>query len=262
MAGDTSNARLWANADFWVADSLATPNPADANTAFGAGWNMVGLLDGDDGFPESRDEDTNDYFAWGGDIVRSSRTHFKATKKVTVLEDNPTTRALIWPGSTSTAIVVPRPVPIKCAWETRDPDAGIVYRKITAGHAIVTVDGDVDQNETDLQKITLAAVIYPDTSTSPATLYVQQTSLAVASLALAPATKALTVGQIGSIVATATLSDSSTRDVTLHPSTVWASSAPAKAGVQYGYVTGASAGTATITATYMGQSGTCAVTVS
>ncbi|MFD8596968.1 hypothetical protein ACFV1L_18400 [Kitasatospora sp. NPDC059646] len=262
MSGDTSNARLWANADFWVADSLTTANPADANTAFGPGWSMVGLLDGDDGFPESRDEDTSDHFAWGGDLVRTSRTHFKATKKVSILEDNPTTRALIWPGSTQTAIVVPKPVPIKCAWETRDPEAGIVYRKITAGHAIITPDGDIDQNETDLQKVQLAAVIYPDTSTSPATLYIQQTSLAVASLAIAPATKALTAGQIGALTATATLTDSTTRDVTLHPSTAWSTSAAAKATVRYGYVTAVAAGAATITATYMGVSGTCAVTVS
>ncbi|WP_035860375.1 hypothetical protein [Kitasatospora cheerisanensis] len=261
MSGDTSNARLWANADVWIAP-LGTALPADANTAFGAGWSLVGLLDGDDGFPETRDEDTNDKFAWGGDIVRSSRTHFKFTKKFSVLEDNPTTRSLIWPGSTPTAIVVPKPVPVLVAFETRDPEVGIVYRKITAGHAIVAVDGDVDQNETDLQKVTLAAVIYPDTSTTPATLFVQQTSLAVASLAIAPATKSLTAGQIGSLAATATLTDTTTRDVTLHPSTIWSTSAAAKATVRYGYVTGVAAGTATITATYMGVSGTCAVTVS
>ncbi|MFF0389678.1 Ig-like domain-containing protein [Kitasatospora sp. NPDC004615] len=261
MAGDTSNARLWANADVWIAP-IGTARPADANSAFGAGWSLVGLLDGDDGMPETRDEDTNDKFAWGGDIVRSSRTHFKFTKKFSVLEDNPTTRSLIWPGSTASRIVVPKPVPLLVAFETRDPEAGIVYRKITAGHAIVTVDGDVDQNETDLQKVVLAAVVYPDTSTSPATLFIPQTSLAVTSLVIAPATKALTAGQIGALTATATLSDNSTRDVTLHPSTAWSTSATAKATVQYGYVTGVAAGTATITATYMGASGTCAVTVS
>lgn len=259
MSGDTTNARQWANADFWVAASLATANPADANTAFGAGWSLAGLLDGEDGMPETRDEDTTDYWAWGGILVRTGRKNFKLTKKVSVLEDNATTRALIWPGSTNSAIIVPRPVPIKCAFETRDAEAGVIDRLITAGRAIVTVDGDIDVNESDLKKVTLAATIYPDAS---GTLFVPQRSLTVTSLAIAPPTKALTVGQIGALVATATLSDTSTRDVSLSPYTTWSTSNAAKATTAYGYVTGVAAGVATITATYMGQSATCAVTVS
>lgn len=259
MSGDTSNARLWQNADVWVAAELTTANPADANTAFGAGWSLTGLLDGDDGFPESRDEDVTDYFAWGGILVRTGRKNFKLTKKFSVLEDNPTTRALIWPGSTTSAIVVPKPVPIKLAFETRDAEAGIVYRKIVASRAIVAPDGDIDENESDLRKVTLAATIYPDAA---GTLFIPQQSLTVTSLAVAPSTKALTVGQIGALTATATLSDSSTRDVTLNPYTTWSTSNAAKATTAYGYVTGVAAGTATVTATYMGQSGSCAVTVS
>jgi len=60
----------------------------------------VGLLDGDQGFEESRSEDVKDHFAWGGILVATTRSKFKLEKKFTVLEDNVQTRALIWPGST------------------------------------------------------------------------------------------------------------------------------------------------------------------
>src|SRR6478609_8963943 len=109
MSGNTANARLWTDADVWVASSLATANPADGNTPFGAGWNLLGLLDGDDGIPETRDEDTDDKYAWGGILVRTSRAHFKLTKSFSALEDNAYTRSLLWPGSTTTQIVVPKP---------------------------------------------------------------------------------------------------------------------------------------------------------
>jgi uncharacterized protein YjdB len=70
----------------------------------------------------------------------------------------------------------------------------------------------------------------------------------------------LTVGQIGALTATATFDDSSTQDVTA--SATWTTSASSKATVASGYVTGVAAGSATITATYLGQTDTCAVTVS
>ncbi|WP_224284904.1 Ig-like domain-containing protein [Streptomyces sp. LS1784] len=259
MSGNTGNARLWTDADVWIASSLTTANPIDANTPFGAGWTMVGLLDGDDGMPESRDEDTSDYYAWGGILVRSSRKNFKLTKKFGVLEDNPVTRSLLWPGSTATQIVVPKPVPTKIAFETRDSATGLTVRRITRNYAIITLDGDQDENETDLMKSTFAAVIYPD---GGRVLFDKQTSQAVTSLAVAPATKTLTVGGIGALTATATLADASTRDVSADPYLSWTTSAPAKAGVQYGYVTGVAVGAATITATYQGLTASCAVTVS
>ncbi|GAA1406272.1 hypothetical protein GCM10009639_53950 [Kitasatospora putterlickiae] len=259
MPGDPLNTRLWTDADFWVADSLDTPNPADANTPFGAGWTLIGLLSGDDGMPESRDEDVSDYYAWGGGIVRTSRKNFKLTKKVTVLEDNPSTRALAWPGSTDTQIVVPKPVPRKCAFVTRDGATDLTERLITRNHAIITLDGDQDNNETDLRQSTFAAVIYPDANK---VLFDRQVSQAVTALAIAPATKALAVGAIARLTATATLADASTRNVTADPYLAWATSAAAKATVDHGYVTGIAAGAATITASYPGLTATCAVTVS
>jgi hypothetical protein len=158
VAGDPTNASLWTDADVYVGP-LTAVDPATIDDPFGSDWGLVGLLDGDEGFSESRDEDVDDKYAWGGILVRTSRAHFKLTKSFTVLEDNATTRGLIWPGSTDTQIIVPRPARIKMAFETREGDK--VKRLITAQYAEVSVDGDITENETDLTSVSLVATIFP-----------------------------------------------------------------------------------------------------
>ena len=168
MAGDTANAALWTDADVYIAPT-GTAIPADATAAFGVGWELVGLLDGEQGFTQSRNEETADYYAWGGILVRTSRRNFKLTVTFTALEDNATTRDLIWPGSTATALVVPRPAEVMVAFELREGDK--VKRLITANYAEVTVNGDLNESETSLTSYPLIATIFPDASTDPATLF-------------------------------------------------------------------------------------------
>lgn len=257
MAGDPTNVSLWTDADVMVGP-LTAPNPATVEDPWPAEWGLVGLLDGDDGMPESRDEDTSDMFAWGGILVRTSRRNFKLTKKFGALEDNPTTRALIWPGSTSSALIIPRPVPVKVGFEVRDGESGRIERLITRRHAIITVDGDIDKNETDLSKVTLAAVIFPD---GGGTLFDRQFVPVVQSLAVTPSPATATIGGTQQLTATATYDDASTQNVTA--SAAWTSGTPADATVSSaGLVTGVAAGTSVITAVFDGVSGSSTVTVS
>ncbi|MFT2014591.1 Ig-like domain-containing protein [Streptomyces sp. 796.1] len=253
MAGDPTRANLWTDADVYISTNLTAALPADAETPFGVDWSLVGLLDGDEGFPESRDEDTDDKFAWGGILVRTSRQHFKLTKSFTALEDNATTFSLLWPGSTATRIKVPRPARVKVAFETREGSK--VRRLVTSLYAEVALDGDHGENETDLEAATFACTIFP---TADGYLFERQTTPVLESLSI-PATLSVADGAIGSLVATATYSDATTADVTAEAS--WSSSAPAKATVSAGFVTGVDPGSATVTATYQGQTDTCAVTV-
>ncbi|KAF0646659.1 MULTISPECIES: Ig-like domain-containing protein [Streptomyces] len=254
MAGDPLKANLWTDADVYISTNLSATLPADANTPFGVDWDLVGLLDGDEGFPESRDEDTDDKYAWGGLLVRTSRNHFKLTKSFTALEDNETTYSLLWPGSSATQIVVPRPAKVMVAFETREGDK--VRRLITANYAEVTLDGDHGENETDLESMTFSATIFP---TGAGVLFNRQATPILASLTVAPATLTVADGAIGALTATATYDDASTADVTGTAS--WVSSDPATATVSAGFVTGVAAGSATVTATYLGQSDTSDVTV-
>jgi hypothetical protein len=173
MSGDTSNAHVWQDADVYVAP-LGTALPTDGDTAFGVGWELVGLLDGDAGFTQSRAEDKADMYAWGGVLVRSTRRNFKLTYTFTALEDNAVTRDLIWPGSTTGSIVVPRPEQLLVAFEKVDGD--LTHRLITANYAEVEINGDVTDNEADLTRFPFLVTIFPDTSTSPATLLTEQES--------------------------------------------------------------------------------------
>ena len=81
----------------------------------------------------------------------------------------------------------------------------------------------------------------------------------VLSVAVSPTTLFLTAGQSQQLMATATLSNNGTQDVT--GSATWSSSNTGVATVTGGLVTGVITGTATITATYGGQTGSASVTV-
>lgn len=159
MAGDTANAALWSEADVYVAP-VGTAPPASGTAEWAAEWELVGLLNGDDGFTTTRDEDKNDLYAWGGILVRTSRKNFKLTKKFSALEDNDVTRDLVWPNSPAGTIIVPRPKDVLLGFETREGTK--VHRLITINRAQVDVDGDIVENESDLTKYELVATIFPN----------------------------------------------------------------------------------------------------
>lgn len=254
MSGDPTKANLWTDADVYVSFDLSAPMPADASAPFGPQWDHVGLLDGDEGMPESREEDTDDKFAWGGILVKTSRNHFKLTKSFTALEDNETTRKLVWPGSTATRVKVPRPEQVLVAFETREGEK--IRRLITSQYAECSLDGDHGENETDLESATIAATIYP---TADGWLFERQDTPVLESISVTPATLSVADGEIGALAATATYSDATTADVTAEAT--WVSSDPTKATVSAGFVTGIAAGASTVTASYQGETDTCAVTV-
>lgn len=172
MSGEIANASFWADADVYIGDIDTATDPADVDTDFGAGWELVGLLDGDAGFTFAREEEKNDHYAWGGIIVRTSRKNFKQTVTFSALEDNDVTRDLIWPGSSAGTLVVPRPTPVKIAFEMREGDK--VRRLISANYAEVDVNGDINENESDLTKYELIATIFPDATETPAVLFNEQ----------------------------------------------------------------------------------------
>ena len=83
----------------------------------------------------------------------------------------------------------------------------------------------------------------------------EQQTVAVTSVTVSPATLSLTAGESETLTATVAPENATDKAVT------WTSSDETVATVENGEVTAVSAGTATITATAGGVSGTCAVTV-
>lgn len=168
MAGDTLNARTWSEADVYVHFTPGSATiPADADTAFGVGWELVGLLDGGQGFAESVSETTTDTYAWGKVLIASNKSDFKLTRTFSAYEDNETTQRLLWPGSTPPVsglgvLKVPQLERVKIAFETRDPSRGVVRRLISYADAEVSRNGDVSEVEATPSLIPFLATIFPD----------------------------------------------------------------------------------------------------
>ena len=165
MAGTPANARLWEDANVYVAfDPDDAPTPADADTVFDdTKWTLVGLLDGGQGFSEDVSEDETDQFAWGQRLMRTTRANFKLTKTFTAYEYNDAVRRLLWPGSTLSdtggTLKIPRPERIKVAFETFDND--VTRRLISAYQAEVVRDGAQTEAEENVTSYGFIATIFP-----------------------------------------------------------------------------------------------------
>lgn len=165
MAGSTENPRIWLNADVYVAD-YGTAGPADIVTAWPAGWDALGLLS-QDGMTESRDESVNDHFAWGGILVRTTRSNHKRSLTVTALEDNPVVFGLVNPGSTAETVgdVTTRTVMVPTvdirAFGIERRDGDITKRRVIPRGEVVEV-GEITSSESEMEMYELTINVYPD----------------------------------------------------------------------------------------------------
>jgi len=115
MAGNPSNVILWTEADVLLYAGTTLPTldlPADITAPFvttTGKWGYLGLLVGADGIKLAREWDETDIPAWGyGTIIVASKD-FKCTGTVSAREDNEVVQSILWPGSTSSTLVVPNP---------------------------------------------------------------------------------------------------------------------------------------------------------
>lgn len=165
MSGDPSNANLWEDANVYIAfDPDTAVIPADADTAFDNTWDLVGLLDGDQGFTTARSEDITEKYAWGRRLIKTSRRNFKESKSFTAYEYNEAVQALLYPGSDPLTagereLLVPTVQRVKIAFETIEND--VVRRMISYYEAEVALNGDLNENEADVTGYPFLATIFP-----------------------------------------------------------------------------------------------------
>lgn len=164
MAGDTDNPRLWEGADLYVAP-VGTTAPTDVATPWAVAWKAAGLLS-EDGASESRDQDSTDHYAWGGILVRTTKSKHKRQIKVTCLEDNLVVFGLTNPGSTAATaagvttrtVKVPKSDPRSFGLELRDGE--VTKRRLLPKGEVEEV-GEVTLSDSELQAFELTITIYP-----------------------------------------------------------------------------------------------------
>lgn len=163
MARNADNVKIWKDAWIYLSDAATRPTlPTDIDTAMGVGWNDVGLLDGDGGIGEDRSIDETKTFGWGAGLVAMSGRNVEVSGKFTLLEDNAITRELVWPGSTSSKLKLPRPVKRWLAFETQD-DVDKKARRFTTMRARIWVPAN-NQNESDATKWEVNYSLFADGS--------------------------------------------------------------------------------------------------
>ncbi|WP_280371167.1 hypothetical protein [Nocardia wallacei] len=266
MGGTPANVNIWDGADVWIHRAKAldgTPytldaiRPANVDEAFdevtGADWELVGLLNGEDGFPEEVSWDDSSHTAWGfGEILKSYRNK-KLERKFTALEENAVTGYLESPGDTADYVIDAKPARVFLAFETRT-DEGKVKRRITTVPATVMSGGRTD-NEQDMSSVEYTASIFPD---SLKRRFLKQETGTITSISVTPSTTELD------------LSDTETQQLAVVDNNAvdrtsvatYVSGTPGVATVSSGgLITPVSVGTSTVTVTYSGQTDTCVVTV-
>lgn len=163
MSRDPGNVNIWQDARIWTATgSGARPAlPTDASTPVDEDdWFELGILDGDAGIGEERSSDETEHFGWGIGLIKIGNKNFKLSRTFSALEDNDTTRGILWPGSTATALYMPKPVYRYLGFETVS-DLGVTERLWTVKPARLSVPGN-NRNESDITKLEITANIFGD----------------------------------------------------------------------------------------------------
>lgn len=258
MANNPDNVLLTDDADVYVAP-LGSPIPATAGDAFSGAWALMGMIAGDTGLALMHSADRSNFHQWNGGLAKIGRKNELMQMKFVAVEDNATTRAIIWPGSGAGVIARRVPANVMLAFEVRE--GGKIKRYVTTLYAQVDIDGDINMGNADPTKYPLVATIFPSATGE---YFKEQGKPTVSSIAITPLTLALSLtGKIiGKLVATATFSDATTADVSDY--VLWNSATPAKATVAAGgWVTSVATGTSNVSCTYSGVTSTapCAVTV-
>lgn len=168
MGGSPNNVSLWDEADVYAlfpediepGKTIDDYFPASPTEPFAEPWKLVGLLNGDAGFEETRDRDSAKHPAWGyGPIIQSFKDA-EYERTFTALEDNPVTQRLKSNNDTATDVIVSTHTPAFLAFETRDR-RGKARRRITWRPADVVYGGGTE-NDSDLDEAEFTASIYPD----------------------------------------------------------------------------------------------------
>lgn len=164
MARSPENVNIWQDARVWLSLATVRPElPTDADTAveegpFVSAWGEFGILDGEAGFGEERSFDETEHYGWGMGLIKIGTRNYKLNRTFSALEDNEATRAVLWPGSTASKLMMPKPIYAWLGFESTS-DLGNVERLFTVSRARLTVPNN-NRNEADITRLEVTANIF------------------------------------------------------------------------------------------------------
>lgn len=161
MSGTPDNVHIWDTADVYVGfDNPA--NPANAGAVFGAGWDLIGVLQEGSSFTTTFDEDQSDVNSWNAGRVRRTYRNSRLQVGFVAIEWNDTVRRLINRGVVpDDEIIIPSGPPerVKIAFVKIDGDQE--HREIF-DTAEVILDGDIEAGSEDPTSYSFIAHIFGD----------------------------------------------------------------------------------------------------
>lgn len=258
MATDTEAVKVAVTGGVYYG-ALAATLPADATEALDGSLTEVGYIS-EDGIKQSIDAKTENIKAWqNGDTVRTVQSSHEVTFEFTMIESNDDAKEIYYGQEVVSGEIqlTGEQMPEKAyVFEMLDGETAM---RIVLPRARVVDRGEIVWKNDEAVAYSVTVNALPDDTGVKAYLY-QEDGVTVSSIAVSPATLAISSGS-ANLIAIATMSDASTRNITALAT--WSTSNAAKATVDdYGVVTKVAAGSATISATWRGTAGTCAVTVS
>lgn len=172
--GDPTNVNQWSGADVFIAP-VSTAEPTDLTTAWGVDWDPVGILNGEEGFSWAREEESGEFYGWGGILVKKTRSKHKRTVTFVAMEDNPTVFELVNPGSSQTVaggvttskIKVPQTREFAIGFELRE---GTKVKRRMVKRATAEVTSEIKESETEPTVYTITVTLYPE---ADATLFTE-----------------------------------------------------------------------------------------
>lgn len=165
MSGDTANPRVWINADAFTAP-IGTTAPTDTTSPWDNAWDSLGLLS-EDGMTESRSDTTDDKYAWGGILVRTTRSKHKRQIKIAALEDNPVVWELLNPGSSAATVggTTTRTVNVPNtdirAFGLELIDGDVIKRRVIPRCEVIEVS-DIKASDSEMEAKEFTINVYPD----------------------------------------------------------------------------------------------------
>lgn len=164
MAGDADNVRVWLGGDVYTAPEDTTL-PTTIAEELDADFEALGIL-ATEGLVESKTQQVTEHYGWGHGRLRSTKSQFAKSFRVTPLEDNDVVFRILHPGSTSEQAggvttrtkVVPTADIRAWIFETRDGD--VTRRKIVPRGEIVQ-QADVTSSETAMSGQGITVNAYP-----------------------------------------------------------------------------------------------------